>query len=325
MKPFALLLAATALLPLLFGPYWVGVAFLALVYAGAASAWNIAGGFAGASSFGQGLFFGVGGYSAALLFDRLGITAWLGLLVGALLGGLLGAGIGWLGSRLKIGGLAFAVLTLALAEIAFLFVQSFEPVGASRGIDIPPSDHAFADMQFSSPTSWLAVGAGYLICCQLVATGINRSALGHRFRAVRENPLAAEAMGVSATASRVIALGISGALTAIAGTIFAQYSVFINPSLFGPQLTIEVILFSLVGGMGTVWGPVLGTVILYPLGTWLRTEVGGTVPGVDLLLYGVLVIICIRTFPGGLVRFNPHHHIRRLHPHRRPHSGPSTT
>lgn len=302
MTPFVLLLAVLILCPLMLGEYWLGVAFLAALYASAASAWNIAGGFAGTSSFGQGLFYGIGGYATTLLFTDLGLSPWLGMLAGAGIAALVGAIIGWLGVRAGIGGLSFAVLTLAVAEVANLFVTSFDPFGASRGISIPPSGSPTWDMQFFAQSSWFAVGGALLVLTQLIAIGIHRSRVGYRLRAVRDNPLAAQAMGINLTGCRSSALAISGALTALAGAIFAQYSVFVNPSFFGPTLTIEVILFTLIGGMGTVWGPVLGAAILYPLGEWLRTQYGGSLPGLDILVYGLLVIACILVFPGGLIR-----------------------
>lgn len=299
---FVLLALVLVACPLVLGSYWLGIAFAACLYAAAASAWNIAGGFAGTSSFGQGLFYGIGGYTSAVMFIEVGLTPWVGMLVGALLAALVAGAIGWLSVRAGIGGLSFAVLTLALAEVALLFVGSFDPLGASRGLSIEPSNNPAADMQFSGETSWFVLGAALLLLTQAIATLISRGSLGYRFRAVRDNPLAAQAMGINLTGTRAVALAISGAIAALAGAIFAQYSVFLNPTLFGPTLTVEVILFCLVGGMGTVWGPVLGAALLYPLGEWLRTQYGGELPGIDILVYGTLVIASILAFPGGLSR-----------------------
>ncbi|MEO8975937.1 MAG: branched-chain amino acid ABC transporter permease [Casimicrobiaceae bacterium] len=282
--------------------YWIDVAILVVIYAGVASAWNLAGGFCGTFSFGHGLFFGIGAYTTAVLFTQWGISPWIGLCIGALLGAASGAFIAWLASRCGIGDLAFAVLTLAAAEIAYLFVDSFEPLGASRGISLPPVANAVVGMQFSSDAMYLATGTGFLVICQIVAWLVYRSAMGHRFRAVRENPVAAEAIGINPTRERILALAISGALTAIAGVVYAQYLLFVNPlTFFGPAITIKVILFALIGGMGTPWGPVLGAALFFPLGESLRAHFGGTFPGFDTLIYGLLVIICIIAFPKGIV------------------------
>lgn len=289
-------------LPFVLSSYWIGVAFLCTLYAGAAIAWNIAGGFSGTQSFGQGLFFGIGAYTSTMLFEHLHLTPWIGLVAGAVLAGLAAAAIGWLGSRYGIGGLSFAILTLALAEMALLFVQAFEPLGASRGISISVADNANANLQMSSDAAYFWVGAGFLILCQVVALVILRKPLGYRFRAVRENELAARAMGINPMTVRMIALGISGALTAVAGTLYAQYLLVVNPgTFFGPEITIQVILFTVIGGLGTAWGPVIGTALLFPLAEWLRDTFGGQLPGLDLLLYGFLIMACVLAAPQGIV------------------------
>jgi len=280
--------------------YWVGVIFLAVIYAGVASAWNLAGGIAGTFSFGHGLFFGIGAYTSALLFNHYGISPWIGMAAGALIAAAAGMAIAWLAERCAIGDLAFAVMTLAIAEMAYISIDSFEPFGASRGVSLLPSD-GLAAMQFSSDAMYLWTAVAFLVICQIVVAGFAQSARGYRFRAVRENPLAAQAMGISPAQERMIALAASGALTALGGSIYAQYLLFVNPlTFFGPSITIKVILFALVGGMGSVWGPVIGTMLLFPLGEWLRGEFGGNVPGFDSLLYGLLVVICILLFPRGI-------------------------
>lgn len=280
--------------------YWIGVIFLAVIYAGVASAWNLAGGIAGTFSFGHGLFFGAGAYTSVLLFTNYGLTPWIGMLAGALIAALAGMAIAWLAERCAIGDLAFAVMTLAIAEMAYICIDSFEPFGASRGISLPPAS-GVAAMQFSSDALYLWTAIAFLVVCQIVVAAFARSARGYRFRAVRENPLAAQAMGISPARERMIALAASGALTALGGSIYAQYLLFVDPlTFFGPSITIKVILFALVGGMGTVWGPVIGTMLLFPLGEWLRGLFGGNVPGFDSLLYGLLVIVCILLFPRGI-------------------------
>ena len=295
-------IAAGALLALWLGGYWLDVAFLAAVYAGIASAWNIAGGFSGTSSFGHGLFFGVGAYTSGTLFYHFGTSPWLGLLLGAALAAGIGVVIAWCGVRYRIGGLSFAVLTLAFAEMAWLFVSTFEPLGASRGISVPPAPPGLASLQFQSARSFFVVGLVFLALCQAVAWGVHLAPMGFRFRAVRENETAAQAIGIDPVAVRLTAMALTGALTAIGGSVYAQYMLFLDPrTFFGPDVTIKVILFTLVGGMGSVWGPAIGTALLYPAGEWLRAAFGGQVPGLDILFYGSLVIFCCLSFPAGIV------------------------
>jgi branched-chain amino acid transport system permease protein len=291
-----------ALAPFWLGGYWLDIAFLTAMYAGVASAWNVAGGFSGTTSFGHGLFFGIGAYTSGALFYHFGTSPWLGLVLGALLAALVGVVIAWCGVRYRIRGLSFAVLTLAFAEIALMFVSTFEPLGASQGISLPPGAPGLAGLQFSTPRTWFLASLAYLALCQAVAWTVHAAPLGFRFRAVRENETAAQAMGINPVSVRVTALGLSGALTAIAGAIYAQYLLFVDPhTFFGPEVTIKVILFTLVGGIGSVWGPVIGAGLLYPAGEWLRAAFGGRVPGLDILFYGSLVMICCLTFPSGIV------------------------
>ena len=297
------LVVAACLAPFAAGRYWLDVAFMAAVYAGVASAWNVAAGFSGTFSFGHGLFFGIGAYTSAMLFSALGISPWIGLAAGAALAGAAGAAIGWLGTRYRVGGLSFAVLTLAFAEVALLFVSTFDPLGASRGISIaPPQPPGLLSMQFESAAGFFLVALGFLALCQAVAWAIDAAPLGYRYRAVRENETAAQAMGVSPALVRMSAMAATGALTAAGGSIYGFYLLFVEPrTFFGPDVTIKVILFALVGGIGTVWGPGVGTALLYPAGEWLRAVFGGRVPGLDILVYGSLVIGCCLAFPTGIV------------------------
>jgi branched-chain amino acid transport system permease protein len=298
----AALVAIGALVPWWLGNYWVDVAFLAAIYAGIASAWNVAGGFSGTSSFGHGLFFGIGAYTSGALFFHFRTSPWLGLVLGALLAALVGVIIGWCGVRYRIRGLSFAVLTLAFAEIAWLFVSTFEPLGASRGISLPPGTRGLAGLQFQSARGFYVAGLAFLALCQAIAWSVHVAPLGFRFRAVRENETAAQAMGIDPVFVRLAAMALTGGLTAVGGSLYAQYLLFLDPrTFFGPDVTIKVILFTMVGGMGTVWGPVIGAALLYPAGEWLRATFGGRVPGLDILFYGSLVIICCLTFPSGIV------------------------
>lgn len=298
----AVVVAAAVVVPFVTGRYWLDVAFLAAIYAGTASAWNVAGGYSGTSSFGHGLFFGIGAYTSGALFAYHAVSPWIGLGLGAALAALAGAVIAFFGVRYRVKGLSFAVLTLAFAEIAMLFVSTFDPLGASRGISLPPGTPGLAGLQFRSTQGFFLVALGFLALCQAVAWLIHVAPLGYRYRAVRENETAAEAMGIDPVFVRLSAMAVTGALTAIGGSLYAQYLLFLDPrTFFGPDVTIKVILFTLVGGVGTIWGPVVGTALLYPAGEFLRAEFGGRFPGLDVLFYGSLVILCCLTFPSGIV------------------------
>jgi branched-chain amino acid transport system permease protein len=184
----AALVVIGALVPWWLGNYWLDVAFLAAIYAGIASAW---------ASFGHGLFFGIGAYTSGALFFHFQTSPWLGLGLGALLAALVGVIIGWCGVRYRIRGLSFAVLTLAFAEITWLFVSAFEPLGASRGISLPPGTPGLAGLQFQSARGFFLAGLAFLALCQAIAWRVHVAPLGFRFRAMRENETAAQARSFS--------------------------------------------------------------------------------------------------------------------------------
>lgn len=296
------LLVAAALLPFgLKSQYLINVAMLTAISAALGQAWNIAGGFGGLTSFGHAAFFGVGAYVAAILQTRYGLNPWLGLLAGALAGAIVGAGIGWASFRAGLRGSYFALATLAAAEAFRILANSIEYTRGGLGILVPlrvdPSNFQFADRR--AP---YALALALVAISVAVAMWMTRSRFGAQLIAVRENEDAARALGVKVLRTKVTALAISGAITALGGVLYTQTYLYIDPTLaFGTERSVEMLLVAMVGGAGTVIGPILGAIALHIVGDTTRTFID--VPGVAPMIYGIVLLLIIAFLPGGIARW----------------------
>jgi branched-chain amino acid transport system permease protein len=271
------------------------------IYALMGQGWNILGGYAGQFSFGHSLFFGLGAYVSTLLFIHLGLSPWLGMLVSCMTGIVFGLFIGFLCFRYGLKGPFFALTMLAFAEIFQMIALGWKAVGGAMGLLIPLKGNSLALMQFVDKkpfyfiTFWMVIGGLYLVW-RLEGTRI-----GVCFLAVKENHEAAEALGVDTFQTQMIAMTISGGMTAMGGTLYAQYLLYIDPySTFGINNSVEIMLRPVIGGPGTVLGPLLGSVLLTPLAEYTRVALQAY-SGVHLMLYGVILVAVIMMLPDGLV------------------------
>jgi len=291
------LVAAPPLLP----KYFLDVLISILFFAYLGLAWNLLGGYAGQFSFGHAAFFGIGAYTSTLLLLRVGLSPWLGMLAGGLLATCFGLFEGYLSFRYGLRGPYFSLVTLAFAEMLRVVTVNLKVVGASLGLVVPSGQanallFVFAD---KLPYYYVIFGmtAGALAITQLVA----RSRLGYCLVAVRENEDAAEAAGVDARGAKLRAMAISAFLTALGGTFYAQYFAYIDPTItFGPAISIGGLLPAIVGGAGTVLGPVLGSFVLTPISEITRAVLRGRA-GADIMLYGLVLILVISFLPQGLM------------------------
>ncbi|MEM0449827.1 MAG: branched-chain amino acid ABC transporter permease [Methanomassiliicoccales archaeon] len=263
--------------------------------------WNVLGGYVGQFSFGHSLFFGLGAYVSSLLFIRLTLTPWIGIFFSCAAGIVLGCFIGFLSFRYGLRGPYFALIMLAFAEIFHMTATGWSWVGGALGISIPLKGNTPGLMQFVKKepyyliSLWMMTGALYL------AWRIERSRLGLYFLATREDVDAAEALGVNTFRAQMIAMAISAGLTAIGGTLYAQYLLYIDPdSTFGVVNSVEIMLRPIIGGPGTVLGPLLGSVLLTPLSEITRLAFQ-SYSGVYLMIYGVILILVIMFLPNGIM------------------------
>jgi len=303
MKGLAAILGAVALLgivPLLTVSNVV-LNFLVLVFliALVGQGWNLLGGYGGQYSFGHSAFFGTGAYVTAVLQVRYGVNAWLGFGLGMVGGALVGAAIGALSFRSGLKGSYFALVTLAFAEVLRI-VASVAPItGAGVGILIPLDLRPEA-LQFQSRAPFYWIALALVVMSLLLARAIEASRFGAYLIAVRENEDAAEALGVNATAVKFKAMTISAAITAAAGCFYAQYFLFVDAGIaYGSWISIEALLAPIIGGVGTVFGPLLGALIVKTLGE-LGKLATGDAPGLDLVIYGCVLILVVAVAPRGI-------------------------
>jgi branched-chain amino acid transport system permease protein len=293
----AFLVGAPPLLP----KYFLEVLISMLFWAYLGSAWNILGGYGGQFSFGHAAFFGIGAYTSTLLLLHAGLSPWLGMLAGGGLAALFGLGAGFLSFRYGLRGPYFSLVTLAFAEMLRVVAVNWKAVGSSLGLVIPSHGSVPHLFLFEGKLPYYYVILAMTVGALAITWGIERSRLGYALIAVRENEDAAEAAGLDTLAVKLSGMVISSFLAALGGTFYAQYFAYIDPSLtFGVSVSIEGLLRAIVGGAGTVWGPLLGSFVLTPISELTRAVLRGRA-GADVMLYGLLLILVISFLPHGLM------------------------
>lgn len=283
--------------------YYLNIAVKTLFYVGVALAWNLVGGIAGQFSLGHSLFIGLGALLPAAMLLKSGINIWVGMGLAALVSALLGVALSWIAFRFRLGHLFFALITLAFGELGLLLVLGTEYLGAASGLFLPTGGSAFESVRLNfTGQSFLTLLAGALLAFGVCAWVV-RSKLGYYLGAIRNNEDAAQAIGIDLFKYKTIAMVLSAILSSILGTLYARYSGFVDPNVYAsPLIIVEIILFTVIGGLGTLWGPVLGAVLMVPLGEVLRGSFGDTLPGLHFVIYGLLIIVVIRLLPDGLIK-----------------------
>jgi branched-chain amino acid transport system permease protein len=294
------LILAVAVPPFL-PKYFLEILISVMFWAYLGSAWNILGGYGGQFSFGHAAFFGIGAYTSTLLLLRAGVSPWLGMLVGGSLAALFGLIVGFLSFRYGLRGPYFSLVTLAFAEMLRVLAVNWKAVGSSLGLVLPSRGSAPAMFLFESKLGYYYVILAMMLGMLAVTWGIARSRLGYALVAVRENEDAAEAAGLDTLGVKLSGMLVSSFLTALGGTFYAQYWAYIDPSLtLGVSVSIEGLLRAIVGGAGTVWGPLLGSFVLTPISELTRAVLRGRT-GADVMLYGLVLILVISFLPQGLM------------------------
>lgn len=302
-----LLLTAAALLaaPLVADRYVVSVLTTVLWFAYVGQAWNVMMGFAGLLSLGHALYVGLGAYVSAALFVHAGIGPWAGLWVAMLAAAAAGCFIGFLGFRFGVKGVHFALLTIAFAEVARISFDHITWLGGSGGFFLPVVAGQSDPLNLrGSPLLFYYVILGLVAAALLLSRWLLHSRLGYQWLAVREEPEAAEAAGVDLFRARIAAVAVSSALTALGGVFQAFYFNNLFPEqVFSMGRSIEIILPAIVGGIGTLIGPILGAFILTPLGellTFLIEVTGFDLPGMKQLFYGIALVVIVVFRPQGV-------------------------
>jgi len=299
----AAIAVVVAILPLLVRDvYLQNILVLTLMYTALSQSWNILGGYCGQISLGHAIYFGLGAYISTLLFTKAGITPWAGMLIGGAFASLLALVLGYPCFRLK--GHYFTIATIVIAETAFLLMHNWDWAGAALGIQIPlPRTDSWATLQFArNKLPYIYFALVFACVTWLVTWIIEDSKWGYGWRAVKDNPEAAESLGVEIFSSKMAAAALSAFFTAVGGSFYAQFVSYIDPeSVMSFQFSLLMALPAVLGGIGTLWGPALGAAILIPLSELTRSYAGGSGKGIDLIIYGVLIMAIALARPEGLV------------------------
>ena len=272
---------------------------MALYAALLAQAWNILGGFGGQFSFGHALFFGTGAYIQTIAQLQFGLNPWVALALAVAGSAAIGLMVGGLTFRYGLKGSYFALVTLAFAEVFRILALSVPFTGAGVGLMIPLSE-SFANMQFASRKGYLYLILGFVAAALLITWWLKHSRFGAYLQAVRDNEDAARAIGVNPFNVKLGAIGLSGALMGAGGAFYVQVFQYIDPGIaFGPGTSVEALVAAIVGGIGTLWGPVLGAVVLHVLADITR-NMFGQLPGINMVIYGVVLVMIVMFLPRGI-------------------------
>jgi branched-chain amino acid transport system permease protein len=295
------LVAAALVLPLVASPFGIDIGIRVLLFAFIGVAWNLMGGYAKQLSLGHAAFFGLGAYTSTILLIRFDISPWIGMLAGGIVAMLASLPIGALCFRLR--GPYFAIATIATAQVLMLLFLKFRDFAwGAEGTTIPNLGDAPLMMQFDGKAPYYYIALALLAIGLAITYAIERSWMGYYLVAVGEDEDAAEAVGVDALRMKRHIYLISAFLTALAGTFYVQYIYFIDPNVaFSFNISVEAALVSIVGGIGTLWGPVVGTVLLEPTSALLQSWLGSSRGGIQLTVYSLILIAVILYRPAGLV------------------------
>ena len=263
-------------------------------------AWNIMGGYAGMFSFGQVAFFGIGAYTSSFLLIAYHVNPWIGLVIGGLVAGLVAIAIGYPCSNLR--GHYFAIASIAFGEIVKTLFNNWKLVGAAEGLSLPMLDGRFKNFMFhTSKIPYYYIILAFLLLSLIVCYLVSTSKMGYYFRAIKEGHDVAKVLGINVVRYRLFAIVISAFLTAMAGTFYAQYVLYIDPeSVMLLPISVQIVLISMLGGAGSVMGPVIGAAILIPISEGTRVWLGHKGTGIDMLIYGFLITLISVYQPKGV-------------------------
>ena len=305
-----ILLAVVALaafgLPLVVtSPTYLQILILLFFYAYLTTAWNLVGGFAGVLPLGHSVFVGIGAYTSSILTLQYGVSPWIGMLVGGVLAAVVGVIIGLPTFRMR--GAYFCLCTIAFAEGIRVMVENIDTLGplkinGPRGLLVPLlKDPTFWDYQFMSKLPYYYIILVLLILVLAFTWFISRSKVGYYLAAGGEEPEAAAAIGINVANYKLFAMALSCFLTALAGTFYAQLMLYFYPKgLMGLDLSFEIAFIALIGGRGTIAGPVIGALVLRPLNEFTRIYLSDMLPGLHLVIFGLILILVMLYKPQGL-------------------------
>lgn len=283
------------------GSFFGHVATMILLYAAMAQSWNIISGYGGQVSFGHSVFFGIGAYGAALSVVTFESLPWFGAPLGMLAAALVSVLISYPCFKLK--GHYFAIATFAIVEIFNRLFMIWDTVGGALGLDYPILPDGWKNFSWSSTKTGYYIGALAIFLLVFgIVRRIEKNRMGYYLLAVREGQETAESLGVNSTVVKLGAMALSAALAALCGAFFAQYNYRVDPPMvMSLDMSMKFVLITILGGLGTFWGPFLGAVVLIPLQEYTRAYLSFLGAGVDLIIFGLIIIFVMVKEPRGIM------------------------
>ncbi len=285
-------------------PTYLHILILLYLYAYLTTSWNLVGGFAGVLPLGHAVFVGIGAYTSTILYLQYGVSPWLGMLAGGVISAIVGVLIGL--PTFKMRGAYFALATIAFGEGIRVMLENIDYLGplninGPRGLQIPPLKIGLANLMFASKVPYYYIVLIMLVSVLAFTWLISRRKLGYYLYAGGEEPEAAMALGVNVARCKLIAMAMSSFLTSFAGTFWAQLTLFIHPkSVMSLDLSFEIAFIALIGGRGSIAGPLLGALLLRPVSDFSRIYFGDKLPGLHLIIFGAVLILVMIYQPRGL-------------------------
>lgn len=289
-----------ALVPQFLKGYLLHVAILVLMYATMASAWNWLGGFAGQASLAHAVFFGLGAYVNSMLQTYYNVNPWIGTLAAMVGVGLLSVLIGL--PIFRLSGAYFSIATIAVAEMCKIIFVNWEATGGAVGMYLPIRESSLLNFQFKDKVPYYYIILCMFIMVVAISYWLKNSRNGYYFRAIRENAEAAKALGINILQTKQLAMALSSMVCAMAGSFYVNMQLYIDPdNVFRFMTSVQIALIAVLGGMGSVWGPLIGSIIILILSESSRAFFGGIGAGLDFVIYGLLIIIIAVWQPGGII------------------------
>ena len=280
---------------------------LIVLYAFWACSWNIIGGFCGQISLGHGVYIAIGAYVTTIMYNDFNISPWLGMIVGGLIAGIVAVLVSY--PCFKLSGSYFTLSTLALLHIVRLLVTNntelfgFKTNGA-QGLKVSWVGESFIDMQFLNKNAYLYIALVLLGIVVLVSIAIKNSKMGYYCSAIKTNQMAAASLGISVMSYKLKAMFLSAFFTAIGGAVYAFLILFIDPAtILGPNMSTQILIFAVIGGIGSIWGPVIGAVLMVTINELTRVGLGTDFTGLSGLIYGLIFVVVVFFMPNGLLEF----------------------
>jgi branched-chain amino acid transport system permease protein len=299
--PFFVFLALLIIFPFFFtNPFPRHLMIMIMMYAAMGIGWNIIGGYTGQVSFGNAAFFGVGAYTSAVLLTKFGVSPWAGMLAGCGFSVILAIIVGY--PCFRLGGHYFAIATIAIGEIMLGLFMVWDFVGAAVGVYLPILPESLRNFEFhKTKAPYYYIMLAFFLFALAVSYFVEHSRLGYYFRAIKDDPEGARSLGIDIQKYKLYAFCLSAVVTSICGTFYAQYVLYIDPaSTFGLMISIHLCIISLIGGLGKLYGPVVGAFVFIPMTELTRVYLGSEGQGIDLMLYSLLMIVLAILRPQGL-------------------------